>query len=353
MLTTAQAKAPLDVVKRLGAVQAQDYQAALWAIGVRCGGDITKREVEKELENASIARNWLLRGTLHISASEDMRWMIKPSMARLQKIAAIRDQHLGLLDGRLDRSKEVLESALRGGKRVTRSEAYRILEKAGIPASDNLGYHLLYRAAWDGLICFGPNEGDEQTFVLRDEWAHYSKMYSDEDIIGELAVRYFSGHGPATVFDFAWWAGIKVSEGRQGILDAKERLICEEAGSKEYYSCTDASLGGGMDSSVILLPAFDEYVLGYRDRSPVLARDGDKNAAGINEKRIAHSNGIFLPTIISGGLVIGTWKKQVRNNRVRIMLNPFNPMDSEQLSGVKESADSYGSFFGMDVEVKY
>ena len=207
---------PEAVLRTLGAVQAQDYPAALWAIGLRCKPR-TKSDVEAAVVERKIARTWLMRGTLHFAASTDVAWMLKLFSPRLVRTAGARDRHLGLSDEIVKKTGLLFRNALQGGRRLARSEMYRVLEKGGVPSSNNLGYHMLYRAAWDGLICFGPHLGKEPTFVLAEEWLPKPRPLAPEEALKEIAVRYLSGHGPATVKDCSWWSGLTVSDVRLGM----------------------------------------------------------------------------------------------------------------------------------------
>ncbi len=344
-ITNNKTSTPLQIVRRMGALQAQDYEAALWAIGLRCGGKTTVSDVQLALENAEIVRTWLFRGTLHIGAHEDVRWMIEPCSARLNRTAVLRDQKLGLSQDMIEKTKSVLVDALKGRKILTRTEMYEIFERNGVPSTNNLGYHMLYRASWDGLICFGPQKGKEQTFVLLDEWVKKLRICPEEDVLKELAVRYFEGHGPATISDFAWWTGIKMPEAREGIEKAT-RLIAEEVDGKTYYSFREKSTVKFEDGKTVLLPAFDEYVLGYTDRTQ-LADNGKSK-----EAKLVHSNGVFLPTILSEGKIIGTWKKQKKGNVMKIYIEPFDLVHKHLLSDLKEATESYGNFLEMETRME-
>ena len=132
----------------MGAIQAQDYYAALWAIGLRCREGTTVKDVEDAIAKKKIARTWLMRGTLHFAASSDIHWMLRLFAPRLLKTAITRDRHLGLSDKVVEKTKVLFYNALKGGKQLTRKEMYAVLKKGGVPSNNNLGYHMLYRAAW-------------------------------------------------------------------------------------------------------------------------------------------------------------------------------------------------------------
>ena len=343
---------PEEAVSSLGALQAQDYQASLWAIALRCKHGTTKREVENALGTRKVVRTWLLRGTLHCAASVDIKWITELIYPRLLRTAILRDQHLVLSNEIVERTKSVLFEALKGGNQLTRSEVYKLFENANVPTKNNLGYHMLYRAAWDGLICFGPHNGKEPSFVILNEWIPEHRKYTGNVALKELALRYFSSHGPATVSDYVWWSGIKTSDARTGIELASSTLSTEEIDGKIYYYVKQAKRFPSGENQTHLLPAFDEYLLGYKDRQAVLGDSQTKEALKNDISNIVHSNGVFLPTVVIDGQVSGVWKSKIGTKKVVVTVNLFRKLESAQQSSIREASDSYGAFLEQPVEVK-
>ena len=335
---------PRSVTKRLGAVQAQDYSASLWAIGLRCKR-ATKSDIEAAVAARKITRTWLMRGTLHFAASSDIAWMLKLFSPRLVHTAEARDRHLGLTDEVVGRTMSLFRNALQGGRRLSRSQMYQVMEKGGVPASDNLGYHMLYRAAWDGLICFGPNAGKEQTFVLAEEWLPRPAPIDRDEALAEVVVRYYSGHGPATVKDCAWWSGLSVSEVRAGMEKASSKLREETVDGTAYHMPRRQAGQAASSRSVYLLPAFDEYLVGYEDRSAILGSRETQKWIGEAKASVVHSNGIFMPTLIVDGAVAGVWKRANTKAGLVVTLTPFRKLGSEQTAEARERAKEYGRFF--------
>jgi hypothetical protein len=180
-----------DVLTSLGAIQAQDYPAALWAIGLRCR-DSTKADVEEAIAKKKISRTWLMRGTLHFASSHDIHWMLRLFAPRLVNTAISRDRHLGLSDDMITKAEGLFATALKGNRQLTRDEMYKVLAKGGVDIAGQLGYHMLYRAAWDGLICFGTHDGKQPTFELLDERIASKRELSIGQALAELASRYFT-----------------------------------------------------------------------------------------------------------------------------------------------------------------
>ena len=330
---------PEQVVRSLGAVQAQDYLQSLWAIGLR-SKSVTVADVEQAIVDGRIVRTWPMRGTLHFVPPEDAKWMLNLSASRMLAKDGRRLKQLGLDEGIMERCKEIFHDALEGNKRLSRPEMLSLVEGAGIRTDNQRGYHILWYVAQSGLICLGPMRDKQQTFVLLDEWVPDSKNLSREESLTELARRYFAGHGPATIHDFAWWAGLTITDARAGLEATKPRLVSEELDGKEYWMKGDAPADIAYDeSSVSLLPGFDEYLIGYRDRSAVLAVEHAPDV-------VPGKNGVFRPIIVVGGRVVGTWRRRLKKSTIDLTLSPFTSLGDwqERVVGV---ARSYGDFVGL------
>lgn len=354
ILSTASAR-PEDVVFSLGAMQAQDYQGALWAIGLRCKG-ATKYDIEKAIARKKIIRTWPLRHTLHFVSPQDVRWMLKfyPDEP-IPKFMASN----GLTKPILEKSLELISKAFKNKEQLTYREMHKALENTGIRALDNnmVQSHIIRRAGREGIICFGSHEGKRPTFALLETWVPKAKHLKREEALAKLASRYFTSHGPATIKDFVWWSGLKVSDARLSIEKAHPKLGHYQIDDKTYYMGSKADLTGGSEPSAHLLPAFDEYLLGYSDRSAVLRKwhktDRSKHTLEAEKKMsLSYSNGIFFPTIVVDGQVMGIWKCNVKNNKAVITLSPFIKPNNEQSRRIKEVVERYSVFLDMPAVLK-
>lgn len=333
------ARTPADVVRHLGAVQAQDHAAARWAVGLRCAPEVTDADVGRAVEERVILRTWPMRGTLHFVAAEDARWMLELLTPRVVAAGAGRRAQLGIDDAVLALAKDRFAAALEGGRRLTREGMYAVLEGAGIPAAGQLGYHLLCHAAQDGLICFGPHEGKQPTFVLLEEWAPNAARRPRDESLAEVARRYFTGHGPATLPDFCWWSGLTATDARKAIELAAPHLTREDIGGVAHWMGEATPTTADAGASLHLLPAFDEYLLGYRDRAAVL----DPEQA---PRIVPGGNGVFFPTLVTGGRVTGTWKRTQRKAGVAVNVAPFEPLEEAGLTALTAAAERYARFLG-------
>jgi len=334
---------PGEVVASLGAMQAQDYLGALWAIGLRLP-KATETDIAQAIADRTVVRTWPMRGTLHFVAAADVHWMLKFLTPRIIAGAARRRQQLELDDAIFARCEKVFVRVLQGGNQVARDELLGSLQRARISVTAQRGYHILWRLAQEGLICFGAHQGRQPTFALLDEWAPKIRNWERAEALAELARRYFTSHGPATVHDFVWWSGLKISEARAAIEMAPAYLTSETIDGKVYWMSPNRPALRPASPSVHLLPGFDEYMLGYQDRSAAL----DPQHA---QKIVPGGNGMFMPTLVINGRVAGTWKRVVKKKMVAITAAPFAPLKKAELRALAPAAERYGQFLNLPVEL--
>ena len=330
---------PHQVVRWMGAMQAQDYGQALWAVALRTVA-ATQADVERAIAERRIVLTWPMRGTIHLVAATDVRWMLDLCAPRKLAADGLRLRQLELDEQTLSRCEQLFREALAGRPPVTRSAMLGLLERSGISPAGQRGYHILWRLAQSGLICFGPRQGKEQTFVLLEEWLPDAPVKSRDDSLAALAERYFASHGPATVHDFAVWTGLTLRDARAGLESVQGGLVSESRDGLEYWWADGpAELSATQAAKVHLLPGFDEYLLGYKHRQDVIAAE--------HAARIAPGgNGVFLPMIVAGGRVLGTWKRKAKKSGVQVTLEPFLEIDALE-DRAREAVMRYGAFVGL------
>lgn len=175
-------------------------------------------DIEQALADRTIIRTWPMRGTLHFVAATDVRWMLELLTPRIVANNAQRLlRQFGLDEAVFARSKDLFVRALQGGKRLARNAMYEVLEAGGVSTAGQRGLHILGRLAQAGVICFGAREGKQQTFALLDEWAPTARRMARDEALAEIARRYFTSHGPATLQDFAWWSGLTVANAQAAL----------------------------------------------------------------------------------------------------------------------------------------
>lgn len=342
-LVQSRFKTPKELVTWFGAMQAQDYAAAKWALGIRLPG-ITAAQVEQAVADRQIVRTWPMRGTLHFVAPEDIRWMLALMTPRIIQKAATRHRQLELDEAVFAKSKAVVTKALQTSTLLTRPEIMAALETAGIATANQRGYHILWQLSQDAHLCVGPLKGKQPTFALLDEWIPKSRQLSRDESLAEIAIRYFTSHGPATVADCAWWTGLTLTDVRQGVELAGRKLTQEHINGRTYWFGPTVGAAATAGPSVHVLPAFDEYLIGYKDRSAMLA--------SIKASDIASKNGFFWPLIVVNGQVVGTWRRVIRKHEAELLPTLF--AGTQQLIKSDEmvaAVERYSRFLQLPVSI--
>ncbi|GAA0992157.1 winged helix DNA-binding domain-containing protein [Subtercola frigoramans] len=335
---------PVDVVRWMTAIQAQDLPGAKWSVGLRAEGS-TLETVDSALNSGEVVRSWPFRGTLHLVAGEDLGWMLDLTAARMVAGARTRHRQLGLDDAVFEAARAVAVASLAGGVALTRDQLFARFGEAGIATDSNRGSNLLWYLAHTKTLCFGPMHGSAQALVLLDEWVTAPRSLDRDESLGELAARYFRSHGPATLKDFLWWSKLLVAEAKRGLEIARDRLETLEYDGQAYWlaqGLQDATASRVRRSSVHLLPGFDEYLLGYADRRAALDEQ-------YSQRIVPGNNGMFLPTVVSGGIVVGTWSRTATSTQVAVTPEPFAGFSVAEESGVRRRASGYAAFLGREL----
>ncbi len=330
-----------EVVRWMGAVQAQDFAAAKWAVGQRTKVP-NDAKVEQEFADGKILRTHVMRPTWHFVAPEDIRWLLKLTAPRVNAASAYQYRRLELDSAVFKRSHAIIEKALRDGKQLTREELGTKLKKADIPAIDLRLTYVVMRAELDGAICSGARRGKQFTYALLDERIPKSKILTRDESLAELATRYFKSHGPATLQDFVWWSGLTTADAKAGLEMVKHQFVHESVGDQTYWFSEPKSTEKEISLSVYLLSNYDEYIVGYTDRSAIY------DTSHI-EKLDSRSNPLFMHTIAINGEIAGTWKRTIKARKVEIEFNPFRLLAKEEKQLLNMTAERYGKFLNLEV----
>jgi Winged helix DNA-binding domain len=333
---------PASVVEALGAVQAQDYPAALWAIGQRLP-TATIQAVEQAIAEKSLLRTLLLRNTVHIVPAPNLPWLLRLAGPRMRMIInnVARANKITLDEQMFATAEEIIAKALQGGNQLTRVELCRILSEGGLPAIDLSGLLLVQRAHADGLVCYAPRDGNRHLLTLVDEWLPDSRDVPYEEALAKLALQYFTGHGPATISDFGWWSGLTLTDCRRGLDAVRSQLAELPSGSDTYWLSPKIATPSRAGTGVWLLPNYDEFTVGYRDRNAIF---DPVHAAGVDKPR---GNIVFANVIVADGEVVGTWRKSIKNGRVTITASPFAPLPEQRQDQLASAAKRYAEFLGL------
>jgi hypothetical protein len=335
-------KTAKDLVHWMGAVQAQDYPMSQWALGVRLPG-VTAESVQAAFHRGEILRTHVLRPTWHLVAAEDIRWMLSLTAPHIRSILGAGLRERGLSEAVVARSQQVMENALAGGRHLTRSELVDELGKAGLATDEGRATFLVMRAELDGIVCSGPPKGNKQTYALLAERVPPTEASSREEALARLARRYFTSHGPATVQDFAWWSGLPAADARTGVALLGPEFVAYPVDRQTYWlPGTHPAPGAGGDTA-FLLPAFDEFLISYKDRSPSLAAQ--------SQAAVITVNGIFRPVVLVNGQVAGTWKRTVGRGATRLETELFAPVSPPTRELIQHAAADWGRFWNGNTEV--
>ena len=341
-LTQRPADTPNAVVAWLGAVQAQDYPAAKWAVGQRLDG-ATDAAVEQAFAAGAILRTHVLRPTWHFVTPADIRWMLALTAPRVHAQCAYWYRRLELDAAAFATSETALTRALQGGKQLTRAELIAVLEQAGIALGEDLRFsYLMMHAELEGLLCCTGRRGSQFTFGLLEELAPAARILPRAEALAELTRRYFTSHGPATVPDFVWWSGLTVADARAGLAAVASHLVQEVVDDQTYWFSPQPLPATDISPGVHLLPNYDEYVVGYTDRSALF------DAAHVH-KLDPRGNILFSHTVVLDGRIVGAWKRTVKKNAVALDVALLTPLDAAQTAAFDVAAAEYGRFLGLAV----
>jgi hypothetical protein len=355
----------VEVLRQLGAVQAQAPGPPRLAIRARTGG-CTAADVDRACSvDRSVVRTWLMRGTLHMVPAADVRWLGALFGPRNSKAGRRRREQLGLDEKLCQRALVAIEAVLRGGEPLTRAELIERIaaEGIGIDPKTQAPAHLMAYAANSGLICRGPERAkDEPTYVLLDEWVPDAAELDPDEALAELARRFLDGHGPAAPADFVSWSGLPIAEGRRAFELIADEVARFEIDGAELSLPADVLDGGELDTLarnvereqatvvladnepdlVRLLGHFDPLLLGYRSRDHVLDP--------CYSKRIQTGGGFVQPAVLCGGRVIGTWQLDRSRRKARAVIEPFERIPKMAEESLAAEVADIGRFLGIEVD---
>jgi len=349
-LATSTLRTPAEVVAWFGAMQAQEYAAARWALGLRAKG-ITDAVVEQAFDVGAILRTHAMRPTWHFVAPADIRWLQALTGPRVHALNRYYAQKNGLDDRTIARSRVVIERALGGGHPRTRTELGAALGKAGIQAEGQRLAYLMMNAELDQVICSGPRRGKQFTYALLAERAPKARLLPRDEALAELTRRYFTSHGPATLRDYVWWSGLTMKDVRRGVEIVGGALVQETFGELTYWSAAPASAltrrsrgEGGPPSSAYLLPIYDEYLIAYKERKAVSdPASATRSAATIDG---------YAHWLIVDGLFTGTWRRAETQAGVDVDVVPYRSLAAANRRAIAVAAQRYSTFLGRPVTLR-
>jgi hypothetical protein len=332
---------PQEVVRWLGAVQAQEYAEARWAIALRMRR-ATEAAIERAFAAGAILRTHVMRPTWHFVAPEDLRWLLALTGPRVSAAMASYNRRLGLDAAVFRKTERAIVRALHGVA-LTRQELKQVLERSGIrvEGAQRLAF-LVMQAELDAVICSGPRRDRQFTYALLDERVPPARTLTRDEALSALARRYFTSHGPAQLRDFVWWSGLRMADARNGLAAVEPELATETIDGLTYWSGPTGHRRSSRFDGAYLLPLYDEYLIAYRDRTAAI------DPSGWSQPR-AHDP--FSAAVVLDGQVVGSWRRVFKQNSVAVRVTPFKRWRRRDVSAVEAAAYAYATFLGKELEL--
>ncbi|MDA6068094.1 winged helix DNA-binding domain-containing protein [Flavobacterium sp. AC] len=334
---------PVEIVRHLGAMQAQDYAMAKWAIGSRC--EATEAAIEDAINSAKIIRTHILRPTWHFVSTEDIYWMLDLSAPQVKRFTNSAAKKYGYDLNKLDQINLAIEKMLAGNNHLTRDEIMQQLNIKKTSSEHFLSAAIMMNAELDGLVCNGKMKGKQITYALLEERVtRPSIKLTKEEALSKLAKRYFESHGPATLLDFSWWSGFPPTTCKMAINAIELQLNSVEIENQVYWFGKDISYETNFRESIHFLPAFDEILISYKTREALILLE--------HQAKAFTNNGIFKPIILENGKVIGTWKRTIKKDHAKIETEFFNVTEKEKKTALFAGIQSFENYLGTKIVIE-
>jgi hypothetical protein len=336
---------PKAIIEWMGAMQAQDFPMAKWGVGVRLPFS-TEKMVASAIDQAAILRSHLLRPTWHFVAQEDIYWLLDLTAPHIKSGQKARDKDLELSEAVYLKSNGIIEKALSMRGPLSREDLVLELNQSGIATVQNRAAHLLMRAELEKIICSGATLRGKPTYALLAERVPKSTKKTREEALAELAKRYFTSRGPATLHDFSWWSGLPTQDARQALEMVKSDLITEVVDGTPYWMSPGHIEILPKRPSALLLPTYDEYILSYANRSAAISTECEQHMKEVSAR------GIFWPILVVNSQVAGTWKRTINKNQMQVVIQPFSSLEPSHAELIEQAAADFARFWAAKLDFK-
>jgi len=341
-ITETQFTKPEEIVSWLVAVQAQEYAMAKWAIGLRLNG-VNEPAIEQAFNEGRILRTHLMRPTWHFVSPADIRWLLALTAPRVHAFNAYQYRKNNLDSAIFNKCNDIIIKNLEGGKFLTRAVLNEAFVQAGV-VTDGVGLScIMMQAELDGIICSGPRQGGPRqgkqfTYALIDERVPPTPTLTQEEALSQLALRYFTSRGPATVQDFVWWSGLTMKEARIGIANLPPYFIHQKIEGHEYIYAPGNPKEIEHPKHSFLMPDYDEYGIAYKNRDAILL---PKHLTATGEKPVFPFNRM----VIINGTIVGAWQRTIKNKEINVEIAPLYRFNEEEHNSMQRSINRFKSFF--------
>jgi hypothetical protein len=324
---------PEAVVGHLTAVQAQEHPHARWSVAQRMAGPPDAAAVDNAFAEGHFVRTHVLRPTWHYVSRADLHWLMAISGPRVDAACTRQYEAVGLDDRTLARSNDLIGETVASAPR-TRRELTMVLEDHGIPTTGLRSTFLVLHAELSGVVCSGPMRGKQQTYTAFDQRAEPELGPQGEEALGELAWRYFSTRGPATVRDFSWWSGLNARDSRRGLELAGSRLVTREVDGRAYWFA-EQDIPRSRKPRVDLVQCYDEVIISYSQSRDVMQ-------TSYTEFPFLSRAGGFFNVLLLDGKLLGHWR--VAPGRSTVEVRTDKVLNVPEQAALDTAIDRYRLF---------
>ena len=333
----------MEVIRHLGAAQAQDFGVAKWSLAQRAG-DLTNSAVEQAFSDGSIVRTHILRPTWHFVLPTDVRWMLELTGPRVNARNTPRYRQLGLDDELFASTNELFAEALKGRRHLTRKELAGVLDRAGISTDGQRMAYILMRAELDAVLCSGPRKGKLQTYALFDERVPTRRTMDRDAALAELTRRYFGARGPATVKDLVWWSSLTSRDARLGIEAIQSELDSETVDGRVYWFAKETRRTAPRSSTgsrgIDLVQGLDECIVSYRESKDVLFPSAATTPIPLQDI-------VFNHVVLLDGQLIGQWRPVQRKGSILVETLLYRRLSRRETGALEAAIEKYSRFMEM------
>jgi hypothetical protein len=330
-----------EAVGSLLAVQAENPSQAAWAVASRTQNP-DQAELAALLDDGTVLRTHVLRPTWHFVRGEDLGWLLDLTGPRVRRVTGhqLRNAH-GLTERAIGDAVAAVAEALANRGQLTRAQLADELRERGMPGSRQMLMILLAHAELDGLICSGRIADGEHTYALLGERVPAPRRLERTEALAELVLRYFTGHGPATERDLAYWATLTLTDVRAGLKQVHDRLDSFSHDGRTFWHAPGNAPTGPQEPAAHLLQILDETYRGYQDSRWVL------DAAG----HVPRSRETAAGMALVDAQLLSAMRRSVAHDHVRFDLRPYRALTPPEIEALDQAARRYGAYLRLNARI--
>jgi hypothetical protein len=330
-----------EAVGSLLAVQAENPGQAAWAVASRTQNP-DQGELAALLDDGTVLRTHVLRPTWHFVRAEDLGWLLDLTGSRVRRVTGqqLRSAH-GLDERAIGHAVAAVTQALADRGHLTRAQLADELRGRGIGGSGQMLMILLAHAELDGLICSGTIAGGEHTYALMGERVPAPRRLARTQALAELALRYFTGHGPATERDLAYWATLTLTDVRTGLEQVRDRLGSFQHDGRIFWHAPGDAPAGPQEPAAHLLQILDETYRGYQDSRWVLDTAGD----------VPRTREPATGMALVDAQLVAAMRRTIAHDHVQFDLRPYRALTPPETGALDQAAKRYGEYLGLTAQL--